>query len=211
MSVPEFKLVFPAGTLQPKEKWSAYYAFAAAFDPHSCARIIELGQQHPLEAGTVRSGSASHDAMERDRIAFRDCRIRWIPCAAATIDLFRAISEMVTVANSEQWQIDITGFIESLQFTEYDRLGANYHWHSDTGGGVASLRKLSFSLQLSPADAYEGGDLEFTFPLDAPTRQMFRQQGTAIIFPSYLTHRVTPITAGKRISLVGWIAGPPYR
>ena len=118
---------------------------------------------------------------------------------------------MVTAANNQVWQVDITGFVERLQFTEYDRPGTNYHWHSDTGGGMASLRKLSFSLQLTAPEAYDGGDLEFTEPINDEMRAMCRQQGTAVIFPSYVTHRVTPITRGARISLVGWISGPPYR
>jgi PKHD-type hydroxylase len=196
--------------LQPKDKWSAFYSFERAFDVQACQSIVELGQRYPIEDGTVRAFGPV-DASERERSALRDCRIRWIPCEQPSLQLFRAISEMVTVANNEVWQIDITGFIERLQFTEYDQPGTHYAWHSDTGGGVASLRKLSFSLQLTPGDAYEGGDLEFTQPMDARLRQIFREQGTAIVFPSYLTHRVTPVTKGKRISLVGWISGPPYR
>ena len=35
--------------------------------------------------------------------------------------------------------------------------------------------------------------------------------GTAIIFSSTTRHRVRPIKSGKRISLVGWYGGPPFR
>lgn len=207
----EFKLFYPAGTLQPKEKWSAFYAFAQSLDPQSCTQIVEIGRKYEVENGTVRAGGPPPEASDRDRASLRDCKIRWIPCEAATADLFRAISDMVTIANNEVWRVDITGFIEKLQFTEYDGPGSHYSWHADTGGGVASLRKLSFSLQLSPADSYEGGDLEFAQPMDRETKKTFRQQGTSVVFPSYLTHRVTPVTKGKRVSLVGWISGPPYR
>jgi PKHD-type hydroxylase len=37
-----------------------------------------------------------------------------------------------------------------------------------------------------------------------------RQIGTAVIFPSHLYHRVTPVTAGTRRSLVAWFVGPPF-
>ncbi|MFT5169261.1 MAG: PKHD-type hydroxylase [Saprospiraceae bacterium] len=31
------------------------------------------------------------------------------------------------------------------------------------------------------------------------------------LFPSFIIHRVTPITKGTRQSIVGWVSGPPYR
>lgn len=205
-------LAFPAGTLHPKEKWLPFHVYPQAFTAQACRSILEIGAKYKIEEGTVTAVAAgAANPMANELLAFRDCKIRWIPCEAATVDLFRTISTMVTAANDGIWQADITGIVERLQFTEYDRRGSNYNWHSDVGAGVGSLRKLSFSLQLSPPDAYEGGDLEFMCPVDADMKHMLRQQGTAVIFPSYLAHRVSPILGGKRVSLVGWIAGPPYR
>ena len=42
-------------------------------------------------------------------------------------------------------------------------------------------------------------------------KEKMRQQGTLIAFPSFLEHRVTPVTRGERFSLVAWMDGPPYR
>jgi len=64
-------------------------------------------------------------------------------------------------------------------------------------------------MQLSDPDEYEGGDLQFMFNqkiVSAP-----REKGTIIVFPSFMMHRVTPITKGVRKSIAGWVAGPPYR
>ena len=36
-------------------------------------------------------------------------------------------------------------------------------------------------------------------------------QGTIIIFPSMLQHRVTPVTNGTRYSLVQWFSGPNFK
>lgn len=202
-------MAFPAGTLHAKEKWLPFHAYPQAFTAQACERICAIGEKYAIEEGTVTARAANPAAAEL--IEFRDCRIRWIPCETATADLYRTIATMVTAANDGIWQADITGIIERLQFTEYDRQGSNYNWHSDVGAGVGSLRKLSFSLQLSPADSYEGGDLEFMCPVDSATKHLIRQQGTTVIFPSYLAHRVSPILRGKRTSLVGWVAGPPYR
>ena len=36
-------------------------------------------------------------------------------------------------------------------------------------------------------------------------------RGTVVAFPSFLYHRVTPVTSGLRKALVAWIAGPRLR
>jgi PKHD-type hydroxylase len=72
-------------------------------------------------------------------------------------------------------------------------------------------------VQLSDPDEYEGGALEF-FGLDgdetdaaADRRTKMRQRGTVVTFPAFEYHRVTPLTAGTRRSLVCWVGGPPFR
>jgi PKHD-type hydroxylase len=37
------------------------------------------------------------------------------------------------------------------------------------------------------------------------------QLGDALVFPSFLRHRVTPVSRGVRYSLVTWIEGPQWR
>jgi len=64
-------------------------------------------------------------------------------------------------------------------------------------------------VQLSgPAD-YDGGDLQFPNP--SPYRDRFRLQGAAIVFPSFLAHRVSEVTRGSRWSLIAWVFGPPFK
>ena len=38
-----------------------------------------------------------------------------------------------------------------------------------------------------------------------------KARGTLVAFPSYVMHRVTPVTSGTRKSLVAWVAGPKFR
>jgi PKHD-type hydroxylase len=111
------------------------------------------------------------------------------------------------------WKFNVTCVKENLQFSEYtaDKEGGKngqYDWHMDFSGGPSSTRKLSMSIQLSDSSEYEGGDLELMMHrniIKAP-----RDKGTVIFFPSYITHRVTPITSGTRHSLVSWFHGPPF-
>ena len=80
------------------------------------------------------------------------------------------------------------------------------------------LRKLTVVVSLADADSYEGGDFMLEVlesPPDAPERRLktlteVRQMGAALIFPAHLYHQVTPVTAGRRRSLVAWFLGPPF-
>ena len=96
--------------------------------------------------------------------------------------------------------------VEPPQLAEY-ATGDKYDWHLDYGPGHAAFRKLSVSVQLSDPKDYEGGELEMWPSTVAP-----RGQGALIVFPSFLPHRVRPVTRGVRYSLVAWAVGrTPYR
>ena len=60
---------------------------------------------------------------------------------------------------------------------------------------------------LSQESQFEGGDLE----LMAKGKRAKMGQGHAIIFASFLNHRVAPVTKGVRQSLVMWFGGTPFR
>jgi PKHD-type hydroxylase len=64
-------------------------------------------------------------------------------------------------------------------------------------------------LQLSDPSEYDGGDLEL-FIAPNPTVAT-RKKGLIYIFPSWVLHRVTPVTRGIRKSLVIWITGPKFK
>jgi hypothetical protein len=83
----------------------------------------------------------------------------------------------------------------------------HYDWHTDMIQNSV-IRKLSFSIQLTDPLEYTGGDLEF---MPAVVDSKIRNQGTMTIFPSFLTHRVSPVTQGVRHVIVGWIYGPEFK
>lgn len=137
------------------------------------------------------------------------------------------------IANYETgWQYEITGH-ETLQMTRYDE-GGEYNWHVDgdaTAWGkknfdfknerkltstlepalLGTIRKLSASLIIN--DDFEGGHFETMRLGDGKVikSKVEAKPGSAIIFPSYVTHRVTPVTKGTRYSIVVWFAGPPFK
>lgn len=122
--------------------------------------------------------------------------------------IYDRLSQACIQINTNRYKFEIVGFQTELQLANYSN-GHFFEWHMDFGAGDISNRKLSISVQLSDSDEYEGGDLQFMINQNIVSAP--REKGTAIIFPSFALHRVTHVTKGSRKSIVGWIAGPPYR
>lgn len=99
-----------------------------------------------------------------------------------------------------------------IQYTEYHASeGGKYDWHHDVdwNNNNGTDRKLSLTVQLSDPNDYDGGNFEFAEVEQLPDSA--RQQGTVVVFPSYLAHRVMPVTRGVRRSLVAWFSGPKWQ
>ncbi|MEM8798862.1 MAG: 2OG-Fe(II) oxygenase, partial [Pseudomonadota bacterium] len=113
------------------------------------------------------------------------------------------------ILNQQVFHFDITGFDTSIQVAKYESGDEGfYNWHMDNGE-KNSRRKISLSVQLSDPADYSGGDLELFYTMQA--RKADKSRGAAVAFPSFVMHRVTPVTRGVRYSLVVWIAGPRWR
>ena len=144
----------------------------------------------------------------------------------------------VGIANRNNFLYDIS-FIESesMQYASYG-VGEYYHWHTDSSISVhykpqfqtsarestkddnylrertaienELVRKISFSLQLSDPDDYEGGNIQF---IDESNKNYIapRQKGSLIIFDSRTKHRVCKVRSGVRKSIVGWVVGPRWK
>jgi len=103
--------------------------------------------------------------------------------------------------------------LEYLQFSKYDsKVKGEFKEHQDVdwiNDDPIHHRKLSVILQLSDPTTYTGGDLilKSLSTEMSPNSMQFKGQGTLIVFPSFLFHRVLPVTSGVRHSLVGWIEG----
>ena len=103
---------------------------------------------------------------------------------------------------------------EPVQHASYAP-GGGYGWHVDTAPLDGAVRKLTVLVQLSPSEAYDGGDLEIRrhgVPGDEryPIPPAARRQGSLIVFPSFLLHRVSPVVRGRRESLTTWVRGPRF-
>lgn len=104
-------------------------------------------------------------------------------------------------------------YLADMQYTVYyGQSNDKYDWHIDTfwANPTSYDRKLSFILQLSDPSEYEGGDFQFDPEIPQPDQSLLKQQGTILVFPSFIRHRVIPVTSGTRRSLVAWAEGPKF-
>ena len=167
------------------------------------------------------------DALNKDK---RNSQNAWVP---TNHWLGGFMWHYISRANRENFLYDLRCIDgESMQYTQYG-VGQFYSWHNDAGiagaykpatvgnrsDGLAQdfvnenielVRKLSFVLQLSDPDDYEGGNLQL---LDEGGATYFapRKRGTVILFDSRTQHRVLPVKSGLRKSIVGWTVGPRWK
>jgi PKHD-type hydroxylase len=173
-----------------------FYIRDGFLSPAECAAARQLFP--PPKIGEI-AGSGFVPGTRRSRTAF-------LPSdTPEQRDLSVKLRDAILRANAAgQFLFNICA-LEPPQLAEYTQ-GDEYIWHLDLGS-QRLRRKLSASVQLSDSTDYDGGDLEFWNTETAP-----RTQGTLIVFPSYLLHRVTPVTRGTRLSLVAWAIGEePFR
>ena len=137
----------------------------------------------------------------------RSSQIYWLPKTDEFVEIYKTFQELVGKCNLEFYKFNITEITENIQYTVYNSSEqGHYDWHIDMGPDKAK-RKLSLVCQLSDPSEYEGGELQINVGnIMIPEKD----KGTVIIFPSYLLHRVTPVTKGTRRSLVLWIEGPAF-
>jgi PKHD-type hydroxylase len=203
-----------------------YWYFKSAIPPKICDDIIKYGlSQSQTMARTGQYGDKQLNKDEiKDMQKKRKSDIVWLNDPW----VYKEIHPYVHQANKDAgWNFDWEKS-ESCQFTKY-KLNQFYDWHRDSwdkpydkeGSDNGKIRKLSMTCQLTDGSEYEGGQLEFDFRnYDPHMRDEAKHvtqakeiltKGSIIVFPSFVWHRVKPVTSGTRYSLVVWNIGRPFR
>jgi PKHD-type hydroxylase len=179
------------------------WQFSNEIDDVTCKRIINLGKGKWEKGGIRKDGDLNKDK--------RNSKIAWTT-EQWVADL---VFKYMHIANKNSgWNFKIDA-AEPMQIAKYG-VGGHYEDHFDGDGYTkydkpennwinGKTRKLSMTIVLN--DDYEGGEFQFFAETD------FRKEktGTVIVFPSYMVHRVNPITKGTRYSLVVWFVGEPFQ
>jgi len=207
-----------------------YWYFSSQLSKNFCENVIDFANKQKEEKALTGSQTdkinKGENLTEEDLKNLknkRDSNIVWLNDQW----LYDEIFPYVEIANKNAgWNFDID-WAESIQFTKY-KLNQYYGWHQDIWRhpyGINShpnlkgkIRKLSVSISLSNPKDYEGGKFEFDYREQDPDQPQIIQeckelkpQGTILVFPSYLWHRVKPVTKGTRYSLVMWTLGKPFK
>lgn len=141
--------------------------------------------------------------------------------------IYEEIIPFVKEANKKAgWNFNFD-WAETCQFTKYGK-NQYYDWHCDSfelpynqPNNVnlhGKIRKLSVTCTLSDPSEYKGGELEFNFNNPEKTKKQnikkcleILPKGSLVVFPSFVWHRVCPVTKGTRYSLVIWNLGYPFQ
>jgi PKHD-type hydroxylase len=176
-----------------------YAWISGLFNSAELDAIVRIGKSDELERGTTFGGYKPDTRKSSVRFLYPNELTGWI---------FQRIAGAVNRINNEYFQFDLSTLGQGLQFTQYESSGEHYNYHTDAGFGTP-IRKLSMTIQLSDPNDYDGGDFELWLG-EEPTK-IGRERGLVMFFPSYVLHRVTPVTRGTRYSLVAWVSGPPFK
>lgn len=182
-----------------------YAWISDSFSPDEIEKIIKLGKDEILRDAKVNQGLEESGNLNE---SIRDSRISWINPNENSSWLFAKMTQLITSMNNQYFKFDLSGLVEGFQFTEYNSPAGHYAYHMDKSTG-GNIRKLSLTMQLSNSEDYEGGDLEFLYGKEPQSAN--REKGCITFFPSWILHRVTPVTSGTRYSLVAWITGPNFK
>jgi len=174
-----------------------------------CNSIIELGKTWEQIDAQIQTKNPEAESEKNDD--YRNCKMYGPPVDETESWLWigQKISTAIYNFNSKDgWKFNLIGMAERPMMMEYKGDGGKYDWHIDLGPSrLASTRKLGFSLFLN--DDYEGGEFQIMTGRDIyiPPEQ---ETGNLLIFPSYLLHRVTLVTKGTRLAIVGWVHGNSF-
>lgn len=185
------------------------YAYAENFlTEEDINTILALPEWHNSNPGLVGNEDSGSGLKEETRIT----DVSWWYPSDKNAFLLEKIIENICYVNSKFFHYDLSGCYEAAQLGVYKAGNkGHYDWHVDASIRPGRVpRKLSVALMLSDPSEFEGGNLEIKPYNDEPI-QLEQKRGRAWFFPSYMLHRVTPVTSGTRRSLVLWVGGPPFK
>lgn len=179
----------------------SYWLWEGALSKEFCqAALAEVDWATSEQAGVHQINTVIDLKIRRTDIIWQD-PLQPLGCIArAYIDIANQVAG---------WGYGLTSQ-ENTQIGRYKSTDeGHYDWHMDAGPPKDGVqRKLSISILLSDPSDFEGGELQFK---DIEDQKILTKQGSIVVFPSFIEHRVTPVTKGVRYSAVTWVQGPSFK
>jgi len=167
--------------------------------------FIVDGVLNAHEAAAVQEAAAALDYEDGRRTAGRYAspvkrneQARDTPARAAVVEKVKAALSANPLVHSVARP---RGFARVL----VSRYGPEMHYgaHVDDAIMGGARTDVSFTLGLTPAEAYDGGALVIEDRLER--RAVRLDAGQLVLYPSDTLHEVEPVTRGTRLAVVGWI------
>lgn len=196
-------IAFKPKTFSRLETYAFHDSILTAEDCDRAER--EFFNSAVFEKGLVGSSHGLRSGYDPET---RESDIAWLEYTPANSWLFHKLAEGVKGINEDFFGFDLFGMDEGIQCTQYGP-GQHFKWHMDGACAGHPNRKLSMVAILSDRSAYDGGELQLWYGTEPITLEAKR--GRIYFFPSYILHRVLPVTRGIRRTLVAWTSGPTFR
>jgi len=213
-----------------EEQKFSYWYFQDALPHHVCDDIIKRASEHKAQLGITgkQQQNPSQKINKKDLFKKRNSEVVWLD----ELWIYNHVTPYIHAANRNAgWNYHL----ETPEHTQFTKYGPNQHygWHQDCEIQLkpnknhridyynGKMRKLSMTCLLNDPSEYKGGEFEFDYRNYDPDKRNKKQhesvvteatsKGSILVFPSYLWHRVKPITKGIRYSLVVWMLGNEWQ
>jgi hypothetical protein len=115
-------------------------------------------------------------------------------------------SELIHNVN-EKYGFELSGFFEPIKFVTLNE--NNFiEWNNTYKDGYDSSRKFTVIVDFSNPKKYEGGDIEV---FHDGVISMPRSQCSILVFPSFMSYKISTITKGQKNIALFYINGPKFR
>lgn len=185
----------------------------SAFSEEEVSSILASLKESEREQAQIGTADSDGESL----LKYRSSKVNFINYSKEYSWLFEKLNKIVEKVNEEYYNFDLNGY-DFVQYSEYyANENGHYDYHIDMMMDMIPqkdydflYRKLSFSLCLNQQDTdYFGGD--FKIKTGAEDVSVKLNRGDMLLFPSFILHKVEPVTEGVRKSLVGWVVGPKFR
>jgi PKHD-type hydroxylase len=199
--------------------YASYYIIEDVFNKDKIAVINNSLSK--FDNQTISGSVVGKNADESKMAKYRNSDILFLE---KEMEFEKKIVKTTESVNKNIFNFNLTSYMNP-QYTIYNK-DMYFDWHPDGPLGILDTRgfncipdnldwrKLSAVLALSAEDSYIGGDFQILVPSSHPDHCIHTirlDAGSMIFFPSFLAHRVTPVTAGTRKTLVFWFCGPRWQ
>jgi len=174
-----------------------WYFIKNLYTPDQCQEIVDLCRKNvSADIKDIHPERKNLDVLSVETNSLRP-----------TIDKFFDYTKKL---NRRMFGLDLWDDLPLAMNVNIYNKNQEYPYHRDKNtAGESSDVKLTAILNISQ-ESYTGGQFSL-FLGEEKTIPEIDEVGTMLIFPSYLYHRVSPVTQGQRITISAWLEGPNWK